>query len=302
MKIGIPSHLKDVIKELYEETKIQIKQRELVKISGGVRQGCPLSTTLFNLYLNDMIQTWKQQITGGINLGTLTVKTLAFADDQILIAKNEDELQRMLYKLNIVAKTYNMEISPEKTKVMTFKGSHPVRSKIILENKTIEQVSKFNYLGCDISFVNEIDVNNKINKFSYITGTLKRSLRNKARKDSIMKLYKTMAVPTITYGSETWTMTAKHTARIQTAEMNFLRPIAGYQRIDRKQNKDIRQQLNIEELNTTIAKYRTNWKQHLIRMTDDRIPKAALNYKPRGRRGLGRPRKRWEQQFGAGTG
>ncbi|PSN43495.1 hypothetical protein C0J52_03198 [Blattella germanica] len=63
--------------------------------------------------------------------------------------------------------------------------------------------------------------------------------------------------------------------------------------------KDIRQQLNIEELNTTITKYRTNCKQHLIRMTDDRIPKAALNYKPR--RGLGRPRKRWEQQFGAGT-
>ena len=137
MKIGIPSHLKDVIKELYEETKIQIKQREPVKISGGVRQGCPLSTTLFNLYLNDMIQTWKQQITGGINLGTLTVKTLAFADDQILLAKNEDELQRMLYKLNIIAKTYNMEISPEKTKVMAFKGSHPVRSKIILENTTI---------------------------------------------------------------------------------------------------------------------------------------------------------------------
>ena len=52
-----------------------------------------------------------------------------------------------------------------------------------------------------------------------------------------------MAVPIITYGSETWTMTAQQTARIQTAEMNFLRPIAGYQRINKKQNREIRQEL-----------------------------------------------------------
>ena len=193
-----------------------------------------------------------------------------------------------------------MEISTEKTKVMAFKGPYPVRSKILLENKIIGQVSKFNFLGCEITFKNEIDINNKLNKFSYITGTLKRTLKNKARKDSIIKLYKTMAVPIITYGSETWTMTAQHTARIQ---MNFLRPTAGYQRIDKKQNREIRQELNIEELNKTIIEYRTNWKQHLNRMTENRIPKAALNYKPQGGRNPGRPKKRWIQQhFGAGTG
>ena len=124
---------------MYENTKIKINQREPVKISGGVRQGCPLSTTLFNLYLDDMIRTWKQQITGGINLRTRIVKTLAFADDQILLAKNEDELQIMTYKLKIIAKTYNMEISTEKTKVMAFKGPYPVLSKILLENKIINR-------------------------------------------------------------------------------------------------------------------------------------------------------------------
>lgn len=196
-----------------------------------------------------------------------------------------------------------MEISPEKTKAMAFKGSYPVRTKIILENKAIEQVSKFNFLGCEITYTTETDINNKLNKFNYITGTLKRTLKNKARKDSLIKLYKTMAVPTITYGSETWTMTAQHIARIQAAEMKFLRPIAGYQRTDKKHNTEIRQQLNVEELNTTIVKYRTSWENHLTRMTDNRIPKAAYNYSPRGRRNLGRPKKRWrQQQFGAGTG
>ena len=112
-----------------------------------------------------------------------------------------------------------------------------------------------------------------------------------------------MAIPTITYGSETWTMTSQHTAAIQTAEMKFLRPIAGYTRLDKKRNIDIRQQLNIEELNNTIINYRTNWKYHVNRMTENRIPKAALRYKPQGKRKPGRPKKRWtEQEFGAGTG
>ena len=36
-------------------------------------------------------------------------------------------------------------------------------------NKIIEQLSKFNFLGCEITFINEINVNNKLNKFSYVT-------------------------------------------------------------------------------------------------------------------------------------
>ena len=57
-------------------------------------------------------------------------------------------------------------------------------------------MTKLNFLGCEISYIMEIDINNKLNKFNYITGTLNRTLKNKARKDSIMKLYRTMAAPT----------------------------------------------------------------------------------------------------------
>jgi len=48
-------------------------------------------------------------------------------------------------------------------------------------------------------------------------------------------------------------------------------------------------------------KYKQNWINHLERMANTRLPKRALNYKPRGRRDCGRPRKRW-QCVDAGTG
>ena len=40
-------------------------------------------------------------------------------------------------------------------------------------------------------------------------------------------------------------------------------------------------------------KYKQNWINHLERTDNARLPKHALNYKPRGRRDRGRPRKRW---------
>ena len=50
------------------------------------------------------------------------VMTLLFADDQVVIASDEDMLQLAVHKLNIVVQKYNMEISTEKTKVMALKG------------------------------------------------------------------------------------------------------------------------------------------------------------------------------------
>ena len=39
------------------------------------------------------------------------------------------------------------------------------------------------------------------------------------------------------------------------------------------------------------------WLQHVQRMDTNRLPKQALQYKPRGRRNIGRPRKRWRDQL-----
>jgi hypothetical protein len=45
-----------------------------------------------------------------------------------------------------------------------------------------------------------------------------------------IKFYKATAVPTLAYGSEIWTTTEKQEAKIETAEMKFLRSVAGYTR------------------------------------------------------------------------
>jgi hypothetical protein len=83
--------------------------------------------------------------------------------------------------------------------------------------------------------------------------------------------------------------------------MRFLRSVTGDTRLDKIRSEVRRKELEISGIQDMILKYKQNWINHLERMENARFPKHALNYKPRGRRDRGRPRKRW-QCVDAGTG
>jgi hypothetical protein len=104
------------------------------------------------------------------------------------------------------------------------------RTKTVINNNIIEQANNFNYLGYTITASNNRYLEIKRNRFKQMCSTI-RTL-NKTRKDTQIKLYKTIAVPTHTrtYGSEIWTIRKKQEAKIKTAEMKFLRTVAGYTR------------------------------------------------------------------------
>jgi hypothetical protein len=58
-----------------------------------------------------------------------------------------EERQRAIYNLQKTVSDLYMSISIEKTKIMVFSGKAPVRSKFCINNKMLEQVNTFNYLG-----------------------------------------------------------------------------------------------------------------------------------------------------------
>ena len=76
----------------------------------------------------------------------------------------------------------------------------------------------------------------------------------------------------------------KESGRIQSAEMHFLRNTLNYTLQHRIRNEDIRAELEVKDLNEIISIYNRQCWDHLQRMTEDRLPKAALNYKAIGRK------------------
>jgi hypothetical protein len=122
---------------------------------------------------------------------------LLFADDQVIIADREDNLQRAAHKLNqIITVQYGLTISVQNTKLMAFRGRDPVRTEIVTDNKIIEQVNSFNYLGNVMSYDKELDINNKLHNYLKITGILNNVFRpQKTVKKAIIKLYNTIHWP-----------------------------------------------------------------------------------------------------------
>jgi len=98
---------------------------------------------------------------------------LLFPDNQVIIADTEDNLQKPAPKLNQIITQYRLNIVVQKTKSMAFKGRDPVRNKIVIDNKIIEQVNSFKYLGNVISYEGELDIDNKLNNFLKITSSFK---------------------------------------------------------------------------------------------------------------------------------
>ena len=64
--------------------------------------------------------------------------------------------------------------------------------------------------------------------------------------------------------------------------------------MDKKRSSDIGKQLGSFNINDKLTQYKINRREHIQRM-DNRLPQK--NYKPEGRRNIGRPQTRWEDDF-----
>jgi hypothetical protein len=77
--------------------------------------------------------------------------------------------------------------------------------------------------------------------------------------------------------------------------MKFMRKTAGPTLWDHKRNEEILRNFEVEPISKFIQNYRAKWKEHIEKMDSSRIPNNLLNYKPHGKRSLGRPLKRWSE-------
>jgi len=66
-----------------------------------------------------------------------------------------------------------LEIATKKTKVFCFVGMDHLRSKMIINDETLGQVTQFTYLGCSISYQFSNDVEFKLAEFLQLIGTIK---------------------------------------------------------------------------------------------------------------------------------
>jgi polyphosphate kinase len=138
-----------------------------------------MSPKLFNIFIDEVIRQWQDVLFKDFKIGNTVLNTILFADDQAIISESEADFQRAVNRLENAANGFNMRISTMKTKAMAFQGKNHIRCKIVIDNKTIEQVSSVKYLGFNVSYCLKEDTNIKLNKFQRMCGIIRRTLRQK---------------------------------------------------------------------------------------------------------------------------
>ena len=86
------------------------------KVTKGLKQGCCVSPTLFKIYLEQALKNWKKKCGGmgiPLNDGT-TLYTLCFADDQVVLAQDREDLEYMARNLIEEYSKWGLEVNIKK--------------------------------------------------------------------------------------------------------------------------------------------------------------------------------------------
>jgi hypothetical protein len=207
------SKILNALQGIYNNVKCCVKVNGITtdwfNVSTGLRQGCLLSPLLFNLYINDLVNVIKQSCTG-IPIGGENVCILMYADDLVLLARNERDLQNMLDVLAHWCQQWNVKVNAEKTEIVHFRknGVEVTNVNFKIGESFLKTVSEYKYLGLILNeFLDyKITANNVAKSASRALGLLiaKSKALGGIPYDCFRKLYECLVLPVIHYGSAVW--------------------------------------------------------------------------------------------------
>ena len=158
VKYNIDGKILTVVKSMYEHIKSCVsfngENSTFFQCNNGLRQGENLSPILFSLFVNDMEHYLSNNSSVGLNFPNsdlqsfLKIVVLLYADDTVLFAESEDEMQLLLNDFSKYCKDWKLNINVDKTKFLIFGDRRRRRNEnITLNGSKLEKVDAYKYLG-----------------------------------------------------------------------------------------------------------------------------------------------------------
>src|SRR5215469_16798133 len=175
-----------------------------------------------------------------------------------------------------------------------------------IDNSSNERVEEFKYLGTTLTNHNSIqeEIKSSLNLgnacYYSVRNLLSSSLLSKNLK---IKIYRTIILPVVLYGCETWSLTKREERRLGVFENRVLRRVFGPKRDEvtwewrKLHNEELRDLYALPSIVRVVKSRRMRWAGRVVFMGEGRGVHRVLVGKPEGKRPRGRPRRRWEDNI-----
>jgi len=233
-----------------------------------------------------------------------THQLLAYDDDVNILGGSIHTLNENAEALVAATRQIELEVSANKTKYMVMSRDQNAGriQSVRIDNSTFEMVEEFKYLGTTLTNQNFIAEENKSRMrsgnacYHSVQNLLSSRLLSKNIK---IKIYRTIILPVVLYGCETWSLTLREERKLRVFENMVLRIIFGPRRDEvteewrRLHNEELNDLYSSPNIVRVIKSRRMRWAGHVARMGEERGVFRVLVGKPEGKRPMGRPKRRW---------
>ena len=211
--IGVNDKFLQEMKALYTNTKSAVKINNHLtpwfSTKSGVRQGQNDSSTMFAIFIN-LLAVHIKSVGVGLQLDNIQVSILLYADDIVLLAETEKDLQKLMNELYFWCTKWRMVVNKEKTNIIHFRPTNVDRtnSEFKYGDSTIDIVSYYKYLGVTFNeFLNKNVPGNVLAEgASRALGKLlsKYYLNKGLGINTYTKIYETCICPIMDYCAGVW--------------------------------------------------------------------------------------------------
>ncbi|KAH6566653.1 hypothetical protein BASA60_009349 [Batrachochytrium salamandrivorans] len=153
--MGFPRRTLAFLKALYTSSSARARAGSLSSdpfpVQRGVRQGCPLSGLLFNLFINNILDGVAPITVPGLPRDTNPIRGLMYADDVAVFADSEQSLLAASTAIEQWANQWEMQFGVAKCGIISFTGHLAPRLDnpldIRLHGQLVSRVESYKYLG-----------------------------------------------------------------------------------------------------------------------------------------------------------
>ena len=293
-KYNISANLVHSTEQLYDKATSAVQMNgsigEWFRTTVGVRQGCLLSPTVFNIFLERIISEALEEHDGKVSIGGRNITNLRFAHDIDALAEEKQELEALVESLDKTCTKYKMEISAEKAKLVLMTNSaNGIQREIKVKGQKLGTVTTFKYLGAVVS-----DDGCKPEVFSRIAQATAALTKlkpiwsdNNISLGSKVKLMRSLVISIFLYACESWTLAAELEKRTQAFEMRCYRRLLNISYKDHVTNEEVRRKIQAAigeyvELLTLVKKRKLRWFGHVSRSSG--LAKTILQGTVKGKR------------------